>query len=306
MVDALELYFAAKSDFPSARNYVAPLTADIVAIQRQYGFQPREIAATYVSIIHGALVNTVPTLFWCLVYVYSRPSLLVRLRAELMGSVTVEGKVGTMAVPQGRIALLDVDTVEYRCPLLLSVFRETQRLVAVGTLHRRVVEDTTISADSKAYCLRKGTSVLLPVANFHRDPSIWGPTAQEFDPDRFLEQDFPSLARDTLASDPAKTLDERNDSVRVRRTAYFPFGGGKELCPGRHFATREIMGATALFVLGFEITTPDGNAIKQPVFSPSRMTASTARPHPDANLGVRISRRKGWEDVAWEFKESRS
>ncbi|KAA8613819.1 Cytochrome P450 [Pyrenophora tritici-repentis] len=45
MVDALEAYFAAGYDTPrdkSNNSYVAPLTIDTAAIQRQYGFTARD------------------------------------------------------------------------------------------------------------------------------------------------------------------------------------------------------------------------------------------------------------------------
>jgi cytochrome P450 len=310
MVDALEAYFAAEYDVfndKSNEGYVAPLTVDTAAVQRKYGFKAREIAATYVTIVHGALVNMVPTLFWCAAYVFSRPSLLARLREELIAAVVIEEKNGPEVGKQSQIVAIDADRIESCCPLLLSVFRETQRLVAIGTLHRRVVEDTVVSTShsegqKRSYLLKKGTSILLPVANIHRDPLIWGPTASEFDGDRFLGSQ--SHLPDAMATDEGRgnTLSE-SSSARLRKTAYFPFGGGKELCPGRHFATTEVLGTMTLLILGYDITEVDGGPLKQPMFGPSKITAATARPHPDAELKVQVGRREGWENVVWGVKD---
>jgi cytochrome P450 len=40
---------------------------------------------------------------------------------------------------------------------------------------------------------------------------------------------------------------------------YFPFGGGKHLCPGRHFAFTEVMSFVATIVYGFDISMADGS-----------------------------------------------
>ncbi|KAL5427134.1 hypothetical protein PMIN06_012908 [Paraphaeosphaeria minitans] len=208
---------------------------------------------------------------------------------------------------QHHTALIDADKIESSCPFLLSVIRETQRLVAIGTLHRRVLEDTIVSADrnedrSMSYLLKKGTSVLLPVASAHRDPLIWGPTANDFDPNRFLS---PQLRDEAVGEENReKALHEENTSARLRKTAYFPFGGGKELCPGRYFAITELLGTMAVLILGYNITAVDGGPLEQPMFGPSKMTASSARPHSDADLRVRIRRRENWEEVIWAFPAS--
>lgn len=269
---ALEAYFAAGHELPSQEavgdkendNYVAPLTIDTAAIQRDYGFSSREIGATYVTIAHGALVNMVPTLFWCVAYVFSRPLLVTRLRDELLAAVVIEDvrKEGRQNV------LVDADSIESCCPLLLSVFRETQRLVAIGTLHRRVVEDTIVSGDhgdsgetgqKQSYLLKKGTSILMPVANKHRSQLIRGATGNEFDADRFLGLHPGNGNRNVPINATVEKVDSGEDvlnesaSTRLRKMAYFPFGRGKELCPRRNFATTEVLSTMTVLILGYNI-----------------------------------------------------
>ncbi|KAF7155506.1 hypothetical protein CNMCM6106_004652 [Aspergillus hiratsukae] len=311
MVDALEAYFAAECDVSSvdsSDSFVAPLTVDTAAIQRKYGFSAREIAATYVTIVHGALVNMVPTLFWCVAYIFSRPSLLAQLREELISALVSENGQRPEEDGKPRIVVMDADKIESCCPLMLSAFRETQRLVAIGTLHRRVVEDTTVShnggeGQELSYLLKKGTSILLPVASTHRNPLIWGPTANEFEATRFLGSQSQTREAAMTPDNQEKLEDEESTFARLRKTAYFPFGGGRELCPGRHFATTEVLGTMAVLVLGYDIRTIDGGPLKQPRFAPSRMTAATARPHPEADLKVQIGRRDGWKEVVWKIKD---
>lgn len=308
MVDALEAYFAAGHELAASNDNwtsdVAPLTVDTAAIQRQFGFKAREIAATYVTIVHGALVNFVPTLFWCVAYVFSRSTLVAQLREELITAFTFEGE-------DQNSVIVDADRIEFCCPLLLSVLRETQRLVAIGTLHRRVVEDTVVTEDrsdgdktelKRSYLLKKGTSILMPVAINHRNPLIWGPTANEFNAARFLESPHLHEAGHNRPLSETWGAADESTSTRLRRMAYFPFGGGKELCPGRNFATTELLSTMAVLVLGYDIQAAGGGPLKEPAFGPPKMTAATARPHADAHLNVRVGRREGWEQVVWRVK----
>ena len=288
MVDALEAYFTAGYDTSGDKgsdNHIASLTVDMAAMQRQYGFTTREIAATYVIVVHASLANVAPTLFWCVAYVFSRPSLLAQLRDELRAALTIEGKT----------AFVDADWIQSKCPLLVSVLNETQRLVSIGTLHRQILDDTTVSANSnknqvQSWLLKKGTNLLISQTSAHRDPAIWGLNASEFDANRFLE---------TQQSTTDKSSDEG-----LRKSAYYPFGGGKDRCPGRYFATTELLGSMAVLFSGYDITAVGGGPISQPEFGACKLTTDTARPHPDADLRVRVERRKGWEEVSWKVKNN--
>jgi cytochrome P450 len=308
MENALKAYFTANhdvSDSTSDESLVAAFTVDIAAIQREYGFSAREIAATHVTIVHGALVNTVPTLFWCVAYVFSRPVLLSRLRDELITALSIDQEEVAKGDMTPKSIVVDADTIENPCPLLLSVVRETQRLVATGTLHRRVLEDTTVTSihddgQEQTYILKKGTSILLPVALHHRNPLIWGAEADEFDESQFLEPQ----PYQTETEHQTKSLEQEvNSFTHLRKLAYVPFGGGREFCPERYFAITEIMGTMTMLIMGYDIKRPDGRPVKQPRFGLSKMTAATARPHPDADLEVRIKQRDGWGDVLWKVKD---
>ena len=155
--------------------------------------------------------------------------------------------------------------------------------------------DTLLSSGTgsgaKTYLLRAGCDVQIPAGVPHRNPSIWGSNASTFDASRFLT---PEQRGDDSVK--AKTED------REMKKGYFPFGGGKHLCPGRNFAFSEILGAVAVLVAGFEITDNEGKMIRLPEMGRGRLGDAVVKPMGEGlQMGARIRRRKGWEDVVWRF-----
>lgn len=168
LVVALRDYFDAGHDQPIASPIgpgVGETTTQLANIQRERGYTPTEFGATFVVVLHGALVNMVPTMFWTAMYIFSQPTLLGRLREELPSVITRE-----RSREDGKDkVLVNVGKIDATCPLLLSVLRETQRLVSLGTLHRRALQDTLIHCDGNAgegprqYLFKQGTAMLLSI-----------------------------------------------------------------------------------------------------------------------------------------------
>ncbi|KAI1262207.1 cytochrome P450 [Xylariaceae sp. FL1019] len=79
---------------------------------------------------------------------------------------------------------------------------------------------------------RKGATVMTVAPAQHTDPSLWSPTAGNFDHRRFLR----GLRR-----------------KRINPAAFRPFGGGTVLCPGRHFVSTEVLSFVALLLLQLDI-----------------------------------------------------
>ena len=83
---------------------------------------------------------------------------------------------------------------------------------------------------------------------------------------------------------------------RAQNQAYFPFEGGKHLCPGRHFAMMEILAFVAAIVAGFEI-----EGLKR-VPERAFQKLGTAVRKPVGDVRVRIGRREGWGSVRWRVE----
>ena len=81
------------------------------------------------------------------------------------------------------------------------------------------------------YKLKKGTFVTVLVMALHRDPSVWGPNPDKFDPENF--------SREAESKRPAN--------------AWKPFGNGQRACIGRGFAMHEAALAIGMILQRFKL-----------------------------------------------------
>ncbi|EHL02571.1 putative Cholesterol 7-alpha-monooxygenase [Glarea lozoyensis 74030] len=178
-------------------------------------------------------------------------------------------------------AILDATLLQSHCPLLLSSFHETLRLVGAATSVRSVVEPATLAsaATNTSFALQSPAVIQLPSGITHTNPAIWGSDANVFNPARFLPSTKAALDKDTK---------------RKQAQGYFPFGGGKHLCPGRHFATTEILSFVGAIILGFDVS---GSRVPERAFQ----KLGTAVRKPKGDVDISMKRRRGWENVKWSF-----
>ncbi|KAK3322888.1 cytochrome P450 [Apodospora peruviana] len=194
-----------------------------------HGLGPRDIACSEIGGVAASVTNTVPSAFWFAYHVLSDPVVLADCRVELEELVTSGG--------HGRKAI-DIARVKNECPMLLSTWQEVLRVYSTGIAARVVLEDHFLDG---RFLLKKGATVMMinPVA--HTDPTAWGLRALQFDHRRFL-----------------KGVTGGQEGPHKSRSAFRPFGGGTTLCPGRHFASTEILAFVALLILRFDVVPLEG------------------------------------------------
>ena len=127
--------------------------------------------------------------------------------------------------------------------------------------------------------LKKDATVLMPGFALHTDPSIWGPDVDTFRHKRFLQTD---------------------KKERPNPVAFRAFGGGTFLCPGRHFATTEIIALVVMFIIRYDMR-PLNNG---PWIAPTTKKTNIALviTEPDYDFEVEVMPRAGFEDGWWEFR----
>lgn len=218
------------------------------------------------------LTNTSPAAFWMVYHLYSDSVALEECRQELDSIITTGDNAGT------NIRNLDMTQVKTSCPILLSSLKEVLRLHTVGISTRMVMEDHLL--DNK-YLLKKGNTVMIPGPVQHAKPDIWGSDVEEFNHRRFLPQ-----------------------AKRHNPVAFRGFGGGTTLCPGRHFASTEILAFTAMLILRFDIKPVGG---KWPRLTTEKAELWETTPLPDGDIDVTMSRRNAEDDgMKWKILVSDS
>ena len=252
------------------------LTGSILAKNRyevaaKNGLALEDIARYEVGGSIAILVNTTPATFWMLFFIYSMPGLLQDLRKEL-DAILVTKDDGSETIRS-----VDIKTLKQHCPLLISTFQETMRVSAMGTSVRKVMEDTVLDGQ---WLLKKGSMVQMPNRIIHKDSSIWGTNVEEYNPRRFMK-------------DAASQKYAGGSQKRPPAAAFRAFGGGTTLCPGRHFATNEVLATAALFALRYDMA-PIKGEWSMPTVNNSSMAGFLTEP--DSDVEVRISFRKGFEN----------
>ena len=240
----------------------------------RYGLTTLNMGRLEVGTLIGILANTIPTAFYMLAYIYSDELLLKDIRKELQAVIS--------SVPDqesGQVMrYLNVSTMKEKCPLLRSTFQEVLRVHSLGASARMVLKDTMLNDQ---YLLKKGGVVQIPTSVIHSDTSVWGQT--DFQPRRFLKQD-------------ASIKEEKRNPA-----AYRPFGGGSTLCPGRHFASTEILSLTAMMTLKYDVVPVSGRWLLP---KPRQQSLATAVFPPENDVKVKITRNQCWGDCQWAFSMS--
>lgn len=108
------------------------------------------------------------------------------------------------------IECLDYDTVS-KLDYMERTIKETMRLYPLSQV---LVRETDADVQLNGCIVPKGTILLLSIFKMHRSKDIWGPTASEFDPERFLSESF----------------------AEQHPYAYLPFSAGPRNCVGAKYA----------------------------------------------------------------------
>lgn len=196
-----------------------------------FGLDTNETARVEIGQVTGAIVNTAPTAFWLVSQVLADPVVSKDCRQEIQRLVTISSD---------RTPTIDLADVMTACPILVSTWQEVLRFHGISIAARVIKEDTLVD---NIYLLKKGGLLMMPNAVIHSDSALWGPTAGQFHHKRFLKG-------------------AKNGKSRYPAAAFRGFGGGHVLCPGRHFASTEVLALLALLLVRFDIRPVEGKWIE--------------------------------------------
>ena len=219
----------------------------------EYNLSIEDVARFELGGAVAILTNTVPSAFWLLWHIVSDRTVLEQCRSQLQDLCKADGDN----------VKIDITEIKKACPLLLSILKEVLRFHGTGTSVRTVQEDHLL--DGK-YLLKKGGTLMIPGFVQHSERTVYGDTVGNFNHKRFI----------------------RTNAKRLNPFGFRGFGGGSTLCPGRHFASTEIIAFAALMVLRFDFEPHSGTWVR-PTTKNAGMQATV--PPPDTDFDVKIVQR---------------
>ena len=241
-------------------------------VQHDAGATTENIARLEVAGCIGILSNTMPSTFWTLFDIYSRDELLADIREELKSNALVID-------PNDNRHIVDLGLIRDSCPKLVSAFQEVLRVRSVGAPTRVVLSDVLLD---DRYLLKAKSVVHMLTSAVNKEEKVWGSSAQHFDSSRFS----------------SITKEKEPQVEKPRATSYLSFGTSPNICPGRHFATGEILALVAMLILRYDITPVSGKW-----WCPKLNTqaiAAVVYPPVEA-YPVRLSARKEYAGARWSF-----
>ncbi|KAJ6442647.1 cytochrome P450 [Purpureocillium lavendulum] len=151
----------------------------------------------------------------------------------------------------------DLSAVRTTCPHLVAAWYETLRL-SMTIVPRVATEDFALPASAAAASadmttVRKNDVLLLPMLSFNLDAQTWGPDAESFRAERFIDGETGAL-RGPLTQ-------------KVRG-----FGVAGNLCPGKKIGFDTAMALTATLLRDFDVESLEGSSSSGSSFrAPTRL-----------------------------------
>ncbi|KAL8118413.1 angelicin synthase-like [Apium graveolens] len=180
--------------------------------------------ALIMDILFAGIETPATTLEWTMAALIKNPDIMFKLKNEVR-----EVGQGKSKIDEG-----DLDKMNY----LKAVLKESMRLYMPAPL--LLPKESRQDVNVMGYDIEARTQILINAWAIARDPSLWD-NPEEFWPERFLNNpiDYKGLHYE-----------------------YLPFGGGRRICPGIHFATAIIEHAIANIVHNFDFELPDGERLE--------------------------------------------
>lgn len=165
---------------------------------------------------------------WAILRLGRHPEIQARLRREILTHLPSFPDIADDDVDCSMHTLLAL-------PYLNAVCNEVLRINPPQAITiREAIRDTSITG----VFIPKGTFIIILPQTVHYDQQLWGESAREFDPERWLQPDV----------------------SRKSKLSFMPFGYGPRQCIAQLFARQELLCLVAAFVARFEACPEDPDA----------------------------------------------
>ncbi|KAI1391417.1 cytochrome P450 [Hypoxylon trugodes] len=182
------------------------------------GMSDKSIIDNMVTFLIAGHETTSGLLSFAFYYMITNPSTLEKARQE------IDEVAGTNALTTEHLSKL---------PYINAVLRETLRLQPTAPAFA-VYSDKDEIIGGK-YLIRAGQHIMGFLHGVHRDKEAWGEDAEEFKPERMLDENLP----------------------KIPQNAWKPFGNGMRGCIGRAFAWQEALLVVSMVLQHFTLEMAD-------------------------------------------------
>lgn len=223
-----------KAKLVQQREDACELLKERWRLTRESAHPFEDVPSLDIGLLWASQSNTVVFMFYTLVYILRDKKLHSILKEEI-DELFLKSENKT----EHGAAVLSTSILN-KLTKLDSVVNETLRLVASSFLVREAQKDLSIELyNGKTLNLKKGEFAALYPRLTHLNEEIYE-NPNEFQWDRFLGRTGPNK------------FSYKNEKLKFN---LLPFGGGGNICPGRHFVKNEVMIVVAelLHYIDFEL-----------------------------------------------------
>ncbi|ESK87004.1 cytochrome p450 [Moniliophthora roreri MCA 2997] len=205
----LSLFLSVKETVLQKRETGPSFVASLVETQQRHGLDDKASAWLAAMLYLAGYETTATAMGWLILAMIAFPEAQHKVHEE------IDRVVGRTRIP----TLRDMDDLPYTRAVVKEVLR-WRPPVPMGVF-RTTAEDDIYNG----YYIPKGSFIIPNVWAMNHDPVTYGPEADEFRPERFLNEDG------THKESPPDTKDE----------GHYSFGFGRRICPGRHLANNSVL-----------------------------------------------------------------
>lgn len=186
-------------------------------------------------LIRGSHETTSSALTWSTHLLSKHPEMQKRLRSEIHENIPDPKALSDPST--------DVASLLEGMPYLNGVCNEVLRLFpTIPVTARMTIKDTSVAGQF----IPKNTLIFVVPWAINRNPKLWGPDAEEFKPDRWIDKE---------------TGRATNNGGAESNFSFLTFLHGPRSCIGERFARAELRALLAAFVGSFEFQMADPNEI---------------------------------------------
>ncbi|GBC02750.1 hypothetical protein RclHR1_00480007 [Rhizophagus clarus] len=238
-----EKYNEAKNGELKSKDLLSLLININMALPDEEKITNDELQYQIMTFLIAGHETTSSTTLWCLYSLAHYPHEQDLLREELVKAFPDKSKFNP--------TFDEINSLEY----LNCIVKETLRIYSPAPVVGRTnVEDKVFGE----YLIPKNTTIRIALLALHKSPEIWGPTANEFDPKRWLD---PSVTKN------------------VTNLNYLPFLTGTRSCIGNKFALTEFKILLSMLIRNFVFKPTEGFEFK-------KRTMGVSKPSPYLALTV--------------------